>query len=74
MVDILYASCYNCFMSSKSLCQTNPYLRDPINREYLITRSAATSSGVEGIDVSKLMTTDIKITQRKPKKIYNKAK
>lgn len=33
----------------KPLIETNPYLKDPVQREKLITRSVRTSCGVEGI-------------------------
>ena len=39
-------------MEYKTLIQTNPYLRDPILREELISRSVRTSCGVEGITLS----------------------
>lgn len=34
----------------KSLIQTNPYLKDPVKREELVTRSVNTSGAVEGIE------------------------
>lgn len=38
-------------MKSKSLLETNPYLKDLVVREKLITRSIVSSFGVEGIKV-----------------------
>ena len=35
----------------KSLIETNLYLKDPSNREALVSRSVKTSGGVEGIKV-----------------------
>lgn len=36
----------------RPLIETNPYLRDPAQRDRLITRSVLTSSAVEGIYVN----------------------
>ncbi len=36
-------------MSRKLLINTNPYLRDPVQRERSIFKSVATSSAIEGI-------------------------
>jgi hypothetical protein len=36
-------------MGSKKLTDTNPYLRDPVERARLIFRSVASSSAIEGI-------------------------
>ncbi len=38
-------------MSKKSLLETNPYLKDPKLRKFLIERSVASSCTVEGIRV-----------------------
>ncbi len=36
-------------MSRKSLSSTNPYLRDPVQRERSVLKSVASSSAIEGI-------------------------
>lgn len=36
-------------MSRKLLINTNPYLRDPVQRERSILKSVASSSAIEGI-------------------------
>lgn len=36
-------------MKTKSLIDTNPYLKDPAMRQRLLERSVRTSGGVEGI-------------------------
>ena len=36
-------------MGSKKLTETNPYLRDPVERARLVLRSVAESSAIEGI-------------------------
>jgi len=38
-------------MSKKSLKQTNPYLKDPELRKFLIERSVASSTAIEGVHV-----------------------
>jgi len=38
-------------MKKKSLLETNPYLRDPELRKFLIERSVASSSAIEGVRV-----------------------
>ena len=38
----------------KPLSETNPYLKDPVLREFYILRSVVTSHGVEGINCKKL--------------------
>jgi hypothetical protein len=40
-------------MTIKPLSQTNPYLKDAVMREWLISRSVRTSCGVEGIRAPK---------------------
>ncbi len=59
-------------MRKNSLSKTNPFLKDPQQRERLITRSVITSCGVEGIKVN---LTDLSkpspiIIHRRDKKIY----
>lgn len=61
-------------MNTKPLIETNPYLRNPKLRSELIERSAKTSFGVEGIDVTKLKDIHISIPTRGPKKIYQNQK
>ena len=57
----------------KTLIETNPYLKDPKKRADLITRSATTSCGVEGIKVA--LENKITVTiPRRPKKIHQKTK
>lgn len=36
-------------MKKKSLLETNPYLKDPQNREAMITRAVLSSSAIEGV-------------------------
>lgn len=38
-------------MKKKSLLETNPYLRDPELRKYLIEQFVASSSAIEGVRV-----------------------
>ena len=38
-------------MKKKSLIETNPYLKDPELRKFLIERSVASSTAVEGVHV-----------------------
>lgn len=58
-------------MKTKSLINTNPYLKDPAKREMLIARSVSTSGGVEGIKpIEDDELPGIKIIHRKDKKIY----
>lgn len=56
----------------KPLIETNPYLRDPVERERLIARSVRTSCGVEGIK-SRPDAKPIQIKFRITKKIYSKS-
>ena len=58
----------------KPLSKTNPYLRDPAVRDRLIRRSAITSCGVEGIVIPENSESLVKITNRRPKKIYERKK
>ena len=58
-------------MKTKSLIETNPYLKDPAKREELITRAVKTSGGVEGIKVTDpSKSSQIQIPRREGKKIY----
>ena len=62
-------------MKTKSLINTNPYLKDPKKREKLIARSVRTSCGVEGIKPEEDDEfPHLKITHRKDKKIYKSIK
>lgn len=38
-------------MSKKSLIETNPYLKDPELRKYLIEQFVASSTAIEGVSV-----------------------
>lgn len=51
-------------MKTKSLLETNPYLKDPEIREKLITRSVITSCGVEGVIVDFRKAANIDIPKR----------
>lgn len=61
-------------MKTKSLIETNPYLKDAATRKKLIARSVRTSCGVEGIRISSKATVSINIPRRRAKKIYKTAK
>lgn len=61
-------------MKTKFLIETNPYLKDAATRKMLVTRSARTSCGVEGIKLIEGESSPIKITHRKNKKIYKMLK
>lgn len=39
-------------MKKKSLLETNPYLKDPELRKYLIEQFVASSSAIEGVKVT----------------------
>jgi len=39
-------------MGKKSLLETNPYLKDPELRKFLIERSVASSCAIEGVHVT----------------------
>lgn len=39
-------------MKKKSLLETNPYLKDPVERETRIVLNVATSSAIEGVSLS----------------------
>ncbi len=56
-------------MKTKSLIETNPYLKDPAMRKMLIARSIDSSCAVEGIKISKVDTTHINIPNRIQKDI-----
>jgi hypothetical protein len=60
-------------MTTKTLIETNPYLKNAAMREELISRSVRSSCGVEGIKPSKLVG-HIEIVRRKDKKIYKTTK
>lgn len=60
-------------MKTKPLIETNPYLKDPVMRKKLISRSVRTSCGVEGIKPSEKVF-HFEIPRRKDKKIYKTAK
>jgi hypothetical protein len=53
----------------KPLVETNPYLRDPIERQKRIARSVRSSSGVEGIRPKKDSVQLIEIKNRVPNRI-----
>ncbi len=55
----------------KPLIETNPYLRDPVERKRLIARAVRTSCGVEGIEPKKSNIQLVEIKNRVPKKIYD---
>jgi hypothetical protein len=55
-------------MPKKPLIETNPYLRDPELRKFLIERSVASSSAIEGVKV-----TYPKFTKRLQKKMREAA-
>jgi len=57
-------------MKTKSLIETNPYLKDAEQRKALVARSVRTSCGVEGIEPRATHTRIIEITNRSVKKIY----
>jgi hypothetical protein len=57
----------------KPLIETNPYLKNPSDRERLISRSVRTSCGVEGIKASDRIG-HIDIPRIKDKKIYKNMK
>ena len=61
-------------MKTKSLIETNPYLKDAAMRIELITRSVRTSCGVEGIQAKSGKTPRFDIPRRKDKKIYKNTK
>ena len=65
--------CYNHYMKTKSLIDTNPYLRDASMRRGLVARSVRTSCGVEGICAKKGGEISFNIPTRKDKKIYKSA-
>ena len=43
----MFISRYDCIMVKKSLIETNPYLRDPVQRRKALLRSVASSIAVE---------------------------
>ncbi len=52
-------------MKTKSLIETNPYLKEAATREKLMARSVATSCGVEGVKVDFSKTVHIEIPKRR---------
>ena len=61
-------------MRTKSLIETNPYLKDAATRTELIARSVRTSCGVEGIKAKSGKILRFDIPHRKDKKIYKNTK
>lgn len=61
-------------MTTKSLIETNSYLKDPEELKRLVARSVRSSCGVEGIKPKDENARQIEITHRRPKQIYNKIK
>lgn len=58
-------------MKVKPLIETNPYLKDPVQREELVARAVKTSGGVEGIKIiGRSKSSHIEIPRRGDKKIY----
>lgn len=55
-------------MKTKSLIETNPYLRDAATREKLVTNSVVTSCGVEGVKVNFNQTTKVMDFKKSPSK------
>jgi hypothetical protein len=55
----------------KLLAETNPHLRDPVERKRLIAKSVRSSCGVEGIKPNTSDIQPIEIKHRIPKRIYN---
>lgn len=72
MVYISQTNYYNAPMK-KPLIETNPYLKDPVMRDRLISRSVRSSCGVEGIKVDS-RAAKIEIPQKNSKKAYEKLK
>lgn len=63
--------CYNFSMKQfKPLIETNPYLKDPTERENRIARSVRSSCAVEGISEKKTVIKKIDEKKRVPKNIY----
>ena len=60
-------------MKTKSLIETNPYLKDAAQRKKLVVRSVRTSCGVEGIEPKAANTRIVEIKNRSVKKIYKTA-
>lgn len=57
-------------MKTKSLLETNPYLKDAARRKEYVARSVRSSCGVEGIKPATSTVQSTQITHRKDKKIY----
>ena len=73
LVCYMCATLNNHYMKTKSLIDTNPYLRDASMRRGLVARSVRTSCGVEGICAKKGGEISFNIPTRKDKKIYKSA-
>lgn len=58
-------------MKTQPLIGTNPYLKDPAQREELVSRSVRTSCGVEGIKAKQGKGVHFDIPRRE-KRIYKK--
>ena len=56
-------------MKTKSLIETNPYLKDPAMRKALLARSVDTSCVVEGIKIFKQEMLNINIPNHINKKV-----
>lgn len=61
-------------MKTKSLIDTNPYLKDEATRRKLVIRSVVSSSGVEGIKVDPNNLPYFEIPHRREKRIYKRSK
>lgn len=70
MLKIDQYYCYNINMKTKSLRNTNPYLKDAAQCRKYVARSVISSCGVEGIKLEENTATGATITHRKNKKIY----
>lgn len=55
-------------MKTKSLIETNPYLKNSATREKLVVRSVVTSCGVEGVKVDFSKAAHIEIPRRQKTK------
>lgn len=58
-------------MKTKSLIETNPYLKDPATREKLVMRSVVTSCGVEGVKVDFQKIAHIEIPRRRAQEVFD---
>lgn len=55
----------------KPLSETNPHIRDPVERKRLITKSVRSSCGVEGIKANTTGIQPIEIKHRTVKRIHS---